>query len=172
MTLPAYAELHCLSNFTFLRGASHPQELVERAHGLGYSALAITDECSVAGVVRAHLAAKACGLPLIIGAGFRLRCGLAFVALATNRRGYGSLCRLITRGRRAAEKGRYDLGWGDVEATLEHCLLLWLPPADLADEARLESMAAKVRERFAGEAWLAVELLREGDDAARFTAGL
>ena len=56
MTLPAYAELHCLSNFTFLRGASHPQELVERAHGLGYSALAITAECSVAGVVRAHLA--------------------------------------------------------------------------------------------------------------------
>ncbi|NLZ42307.1 MAG: error-prone DNA polymerase, partial [Comamonadaceae bacterium] len=137
---------------------------------LGYSALAITDECSVAGVVRAHLAAKACGLPLIVGAGFHLRCGLAFVALATDRRGYGSLCRLITRGRRAAEKGRYDLGWGDVEATLEHCLLLWLPPADLADEARLASMAAQIRERFADEAWLAVELLREGDDAARLAA--
>ena len=63
-----YAELHCLTNFTFLRGASHPQELVERACALGYRALAITDECSVAGVVRAHLAAKACGLPLIVGA--------------------------------------------------------------------------------------------------------
>ncbi len=71
-----YAELHCLSNFTFLRGASHPQELVERAHSLGYSALAITDECSVAGVVRAHLAAKPCALPLIIGSEIRLRCGL------------------------------------------------------------------------------------------------
>src|SRR5690242_11379910 len=62
--LPEYAELHCLSNFSFLRGASHPEELVERAHGLGYAALAITDECSVAGVVRAHLAAKQLGLPL------------------------------------------------------------------------------------------------------------
>ncbi|MGE0582814.1 MAG: error-prone DNA polymerase [Steroidobacteraceae bacterium] len=162
-----YAELHCLSNFTFLRGASHPQELVKRAHGLGYGALAITDECSVAGVVRAHLAAKACGLPLIVGAEFHLRCGLALVALATDRRGYGSLCRLITRGRRAAEKGSYDLGFDDVEATLERCLVLWLPPADLSDEACLVSMAAKIRERFAGEAWLAVELLREGDDAAR-----
>ena len=56
--LPAYAELHCLTNFTFLRGASHPEELVERAHALGYCALAITDECSVAGIVRAHMAAK------------------------------------------------------------------------------------------------------------------
>jgi error-prone DNA polymerase len=170
MTLPAYAELHCLSNFTFLRGASHPQELVERAHGLGYGALAITDECSVAGVVRAHLAARSCGLPLIVGAEFRLRCGLALVALATGRHGYGSLCRLITRGRRAAEKGSYDLGFDDADALLEGCLVLWLPPADLGDEARLAAMAAKIRERFAGDAWLAVELLREGDDAARLAA--
>jgi error-prone DNA polymerase len=170
MTLPAYAELHCLSNFTFLRGASHPQELVERAHGLGYSALAITDECSVAGIVRAHLAAKACGLPLIVGAEFRLRCGLALVALATDRLGYASLCRLITRGRRAAPKGRYDLGFDEVAATLEHCLALWLPPASLADEPQLLAMAGRIRERFAGDAWLAVELLREGDDAARLAA--
>ena len=62
-----YAELHCLSNFTFLRGASHPEELVRRARELGYAALAITDECSLAGVVRAHVAAKACGLKLIVG---------------------------------------------------------------------------------------------------------
>ncbi|MCW5574316.1 MAG: error-prone DNA polymerase, partial [Steroidobacteraceae bacterium] len=164
---PAYAELHCLSNFTFLRGASHPRELVERAAALGYVALAVTDECSVAGVVRAHLAAKQCGLPLIIGAEFHLRCGLAFVALATDRHGYARLARLITRGRRAAEKGRYDLGFDDVDALLEHCLVLWLPPADLSDEARLLAMGARLRERFAGDAWLAVELLREGDDAAR-----
>ena len=168
--LPAYAELHCLSNFTFQRGASHPQELVARARALGYHALAITDECSVAGVVRAHLAARECGLPLIIGAEFHLRCGLGLVALATDRRGYGSLCRLITRGRRAAEKGRYDLGFDDVDALLGHCLVLWLPPADLADEARALSMAGRVRERFAGDAWLAVELLRDRDDAARLAA--
>ena len=64
----AYAELHCVSNFSFLRGASQPVELVERAHALGYRALALTDECSVAGVVRAHMRAKELSLPLIIGA--------------------------------------------------------------------------------------------------------
>src|SRR5437868_5968907 len=77
-----YAELHCISNFTFLRGASHPQELVAQADMLGYTALAITDECSVAGVVRAHMTAKGRPLKLIIGAEFRLQCGLRFVALA------------------------------------------------------------------------------------------
>mgnify|MGYP003694667471 CR=1 FL=1 len=66
--LPAYAELHCRSNFTFLTGASHPEELVARAHELGYTALAITDECSLAGVVRAHGQAKRLGLHLIVGA--------------------------------------------------------------------------------------------------------
>ena len=65
--LPDYAELHCLSNFSFLRGASHPEELVQRAAALGYSALALTDECSLAGVVRAHTAAKEHKLKLIIG---------------------------------------------------------------------------------------------------------
>jgi error-prone DNA polymerase len=69
--LPAYAELHCLSNFTFLRGASHPEELVERAQALGYAGLALTDECSLAGVVRAHLAAKSAGLPLVTAASSR-----------------------------------------------------------------------------------------------------
>ena len=99
-----YAELHCLSNFTFLRGASQPEELISRAVDLGYHALAITDECSVAGVVRAHMAAKEHGLKLIIGSEFRLTDGLRFVVLATNRRAYGLLCALITTGRRAAEK--------------------------------------------------------------------
>ena len=73
--LPAYAELHCLSNFTFLRGASHPEELVERAQALGYAALALTDECSIAGIVRAHLAAQAAGLPLVVGSEFTLADG-------------------------------------------------------------------------------------------------
>ena len=80
-----YAELHCLTNFSFQRGASHPEELVARAKELGYSALAITDECSLAGVVRAHIEAKSCELPLIIGSEFRLDDGLRFVLLATDR---------------------------------------------------------------------------------------
>ena len=72
---PSYAELHCLSNFSFLRGASHAEELVERAAKLGYAALAITDECSLAGVVRAHVAAKAHGLKLIVGTEVEVQVG-------------------------------------------------------------------------------------------------
>jgi error-prone DNA polymerase len=102
----SYAELHCLSNFSFLRGASHPEELIERAAGLGYAALAITDECSVAGAVRAHAAARERGFKLIVGSEFRLTDGLRCVLLATNRSGYAQLCRLITLARRAAPKGR------------------------------------------------------------------
>jgi len=117
---PSYAELHCLTNFTFLRGASHPEELVERAAQLGYSALAITDECSLAGVVRAHVTAKEHGLKLIVGAEFTLdpphpsplpqgERGFRVVLLATSREGYGNLSELITRGRRQARKGEYRL---------------------------------------------------------------
>ena len=108
--LPAYAELHCLSNFTFLRGASHPEELVSRAAALGYLALALTDECSVAGAARAHVAAKGISLPLVIGSEIRLRDGPKFVALATNREGYGELSMLVTRGRTGSKKGSYSLG--------------------------------------------------------------
>ena len=114
-SLPDYAELHCLSNFSFLRGASHPQELVARAKALGYRALALTDECSLAGVVRAHQAAKECALPLIFGSEIRLEdCKL--VVLATDRRSYGAISSLITTGRRRSKKGRYSLGRADVEA--------------------------------------------------------
>jgi error-prone DNA polymerase len=162
-----YAELHCLSNFTFLRGASHAHELVERADALGYAALAITDECSVAGAVRAHMAAKKRALKLIIGAEFRLACGLKWVALAIDRRGYAWLCRFITRGRRAAPKGQYSLTRQDLDASgPEQCFILWLPAARPQPE-ELEWLAA----RFAGKLWIAVELLRDGEDGARL-AGL
>jgi error-prone DNA polymerase len=83
--LPGYAELHCLSNFSFLRGASHPEELVERAAALGYKALAITDECSLAGAVRAHQAAKEHGLKLILGAEIVLE-STKLVLLAADRK--------------------------------------------------------------------------------------
>jgi len=100
--LPDYAELHCLSNFSFLRGASHAEELVERAAALGYSALAITDECSVAGIVRAHVAAKDLKMKLVIGSEFMLVDGLKLVLLVEDLRGYEALCELITKARRAA----------------------------------------------------------------------
>ncbi len=157
-----YAELHCLSNFTFLRGASHPQELIAQAAALGYRALALTDECSLSGVVRAHLAAKEHGVQLIIGAEFTLECGLRLVALATDRHGYGRLCRLITLGRRAAAKGGYRLTREDLGATLEHCLILWL-----AGEAPRAQEARWLAAGFPGQVWIAVELLRDGADRER-----
>src|SRR5687768_3042298 len=114
-----YAELHCLSNFSFLRGASHAEELVAQARELGYTALAITDECSLAGVVRAHTAVKKLGgIKLLIGTELRLDCGMRLVIIARNRAGYARLSRLITRGRRRAEKGEYSLGRADVEEFL------------------------------------------------------
>jgi len=100
-----YAELHCLSNFSFQRGASSAAELFERAKACGYRALAITDECSLAGIVRAYEASLETGLELIVGAEFKLDDGLRFVLLCENREGYTSLCGLITRGRRASAKG-------------------------------------------------------------------
>ena len=173
----SYAELHCLSNFSFLRGASHPEELVERAEQLGYAAIAITDECSVAGVVRAHTAARDRPIKLIIGTELRLVDGLRCVLLATNRRGYAQLCRLITRGRRAAQKGEYRLVREDfaragvcaqtpaVDAegqSVDDCLCLWLP-GSRTDPAEARWLA----EVFPGRSWIAVELLTTGRDRRR-----
>src|SRR5436190_14756859 len=164
--LPAYAELHCLSNFTFLRGASHPQELVKRAAALGYRALALTDECSLAGAVRAHVAAKDVGLPLVIGSEIRLQDGPRLVLLATDREGYGNLSDLITRGRCRTKKGSYSLRWDDLDGGLPGCLVLLVP-----HEKRDAGHARCVAERFADRAWIAAELLQGPDDRARL-AGL
>ncbi len=173
----AYAELHCVSNFSFLRGASHPAELVTRAHELGYRALALTDECSMAGVVRAHEAAQALPaghrLQLIVGAEFRCSEGLQLVLLAPDQRAYSELCRLITRSRRRAAKGRYALTRSDLESGLDHCLALWLPALDgtVAPERTLAA-GQWLRERFAERAWLAVELHRGAGDRVRLADAL
>lgn len=156
-----YAELHAYTNFSFLKGASRPAEIVSTAAALGYHAIAITDECSVAGVVRAHEEAKRCALPLIIGSELRFEDGMTVVALAESRRGYGTLSRLITRGRRAAPKGNYLLRRDDLEL-LRECLLLWIP----GPIVRIEE-GFWLRERFHDHLWLAVELHRHGDDEAR-----
>jgi error-prone DNA polymerase len=162
--MTAYAELHCLSNFTFLRGASHPEELVETATKLGYQALAITDECSVSGVVRAHMAAKESGLKkLIVGAEFRLESALKLVVLAQSRAGYAALCRLITRGRRAAKKGSYKLTEDDFRDGLHDCLVLWLP----GNQLLLGAEDAWITDVFRDRLWIAVELLADGLERLR-----
>jgi error-prone DNA polymerase len=212
--LPAYAELHCLSNFSFLRGASHPEELVARAQQAGYAALAITDECSLAGVVRAHIAARDAGLALLIGCELLLRGedgtpDLKLVLLATNRNGYGNLSELITLGRRSAIKGSYRLTRADLEHGVEDCLALLIPgrlheatprasrpspsrtegpgmggrrstgnldcqaappPSPAKAAGALLADACWLAARFAGRAWLAVELHRAADDGVWLSA--
>ncbi len=168
---PPYAELVCLSNFTFLQGASHPQELVARAVQLGYRAIALTDECSLAGIVRAHEEAQRAAqagqpIALIPGSQFRLEDGSRLVLLVTDEAAYAQLCTLITRGRRNAPKGEYRLGRQDFERGLDHCLALWLPREDVEGETDVRT-AHWVASHFEGRAWLAVNLSLGPDDEAR-----
>ncbi len=122
-----YAELHCLSNFSFQRGASSARELFERAKKLGYCALAITDECSLAGIVRALEVAEETKIALIVGTEVRLDDGPKLVLLARNQDGYSDICRLITTGRRRSAKGEYQLVRADAEALGDGVLVLWIP---------------------------------------------
>jgi error-prone DNA polymerase len=157
-----YAELHCLSDFSFQRGASSARELFERANECGYTALAITDECSLAGIVRAWEASRDTKVPLIAGTEIQLADGPKLVLLAENKQGYVSLCRLITQGRRATEKGEYRLVKANLADGVPGTLVLWIPEHKPSHEH-----GAWVKQVFGDRAWLAVELHRDGDDAAR-----
>ena len=176
-TLPEYAELFCFSNFTFLHGASRGEELVTRAAQLGYAGLAITDECSLAGVVRAHVQAKEEKLPLIIGSYFRLvqaDRGPAFglILLAQNREGYGNLSELITLGRMRATKGSYVLTPQDIARPshgYEHlrgmpdCLAILIPDFP----AKAESLAPQIEwmaVTFPARAWVGLTLHQRAMD--------
>jgi len=172
-----YAELVCTSNFTFLHGASHPQELVARAAELGYSAIALTDECSLAGIVRAFEESRRCqqqglDIQLICGSLFRLENGSRLVLLAEDNTGYAQLCTLITRGRRNAPKGCYALPDRAFEKNLDHCLALWLPEAragkhETAGSERDVLTAHWVAAHFPGRGWLAASLCLGFDDRSR-----
>jgi len=181
--LPSYAELFCLTNFSFLHGASHAEELVERAVKLGYSALAITDECSLAGVVRAHGEAKEAGLKLLIGAHFHLTGAdgspaLSLLALATNRNGYGNLSEMITLGRMRADKGSYRLhpqDFADPPPERAHlrglpdCLLLLLPEYPAAVD-RLHRQASWMAATFGERTWIGMTMLGRAFDEAHVAA--
>ncbi|HET8871574.1 MAG TPA: error-prone DNA polymerase, partial [Aquabacterium sp.] len=190
MELPDYTELHCISNFSFLRGASHPEELITRAVALGYKGLALTDECSLAGVVRAHQALQDLELEcatqdfkLIIGSEFDVHDSTPFklVVLARRRHGYENLCQFITRLRMAVNgKGHAPLTRQGIHPeTLEDCIVLLIP-----DRSAIRARAAQwggdqihliwatvmqqahwCQAQFSGRCWLAVELLHTMDDA-------
>lgn len=157
-----YAELHCLSCFSFQRGASHAHELMRRARRLGYAALAITDECSLAGIVRAHEAAKNEGIKLIVGTEIRIEDGPRLVLLAPDKAGYEAISTLITQARHDSPKGEYRLLRENVRTCGTSCLALWLPETVIdADHA------SWVHDTFPGSAWIAVELHQGPRDAAR-----
>ncbi|VVM56347.1 Error-prone DNA polymerase [Pseudomonas fluorescens] len=157
-----YAELHCLSNFSFQRGASSALELFQGAKKQGYQALAITDECTLAGIVRAWQAAKSVELPLIIGSEVRIENGPKLVLLVEDLQGYQSLCRLITQARRRTQKGQYQLLRDDFNQSMAGLLALWVPDAlDAVEQGQW------LRQVFAERLWLAVQLHRGQDDLQR-----
>ncbi len=158
-----FAELHCRTNYSFLEGASHPDELVQQAAALGYRALAVTDRESLAGVVRAHVAAKEVGLKLIIGAELHPSDGPPVVVWAMHRAGYGRLSRLITVGRRRAEKGRCQLTLEDIaqhsDGLLAGVVLTKLSESDASCNA--------YREAFGDRLYGLAELHRGPEDRTR-----
>jgi error-prone DNA polymerase len=158
-----YAELQVTSNFSFLRGASHPDELVMTAAALGHKAIAITDRNSVAGLVRAHHAAKVAGIRLVIGVRLDLADGTSLLAYPQDRAAYGRLTRLLTLGKRRAPKGQCRLDYGDVVAHGEGQIIVVLPP----EEGDAAEFAAGVAADFPGRAYLAVHHLYRGDDRSR-----
>ena len=165
----AYAELQVTSNFSFLRGASHPDELVRTAAALGHKAIAITDRNSVAGLVRAHQAAKSAGIRLVIGVRLDLVDGTSLLAYPEDRAAYGRLTRLLTLGKRRAPKGECRLDYSDVVTHGEGQIVVALPPesGDPAELAAPLSLANRVASDFPGRAYLAAHHLYRGDDKSR-----
>jgi len=152
-----YTHLHTITNFTFLTGASHPQEMVERAAELGYSAIAITDECSLAGVVKAFSAAQHCGIELIIGSHFLLSNGITLIAIAPSRIAYAELSGFITLARRRADKGSYEAHLEDLRFRLQHCLIIWLcDPINDNNESTIQLHADYLTRAFKDRLWLGV----------------
>ena len=157
---PRYAELQVTSNYSFLRGASHVEELLAAAKLLGHEAIALTDRNTLAGVLRAHGRAAEIGMRLIIGCRLDLRSGTSLLAYPTDRAAYSRLCRLLTLGKERAGKGACFLDWEDVAAHADGLLAILLPGADSTDLPRL-------RDTFAERAHLALTLRRRPGDAVR-----
>ncbi|MFG0262038.1 MAG: error-prone DNA polymerase [Novipirellula sp. JB048] len=155
-----YVELHCKSNFSFLSGASHPDELVEQADALGYAGLALTDEASLAGIVRGHTAAKEAGLQYIVGSELHPTDAPSMVLWPTDRAAYGRLCRLISRGRMRSEKGRCELTWNEIAEASEGMIAAVIPN----ERCRGRFLRTAFREVFARRGYLFLELHRGVDD--------
>jgi error-prone DNA polymerase len=168
--MSAYAELAVTTNFSFLCGASHPEELVECAQQLGLTGLGIADRNSVAGVVRAHTKAKEAGLRIAVGARLVFADGTPdILAYPQDRAAWGGLARLLTLGKRRAEKGDCILGLPDLLDYIQGLNLIVLPPARI-EAAKLAAVLARAAQTTARNSiWLAASLLYRGDDTRRLT---
>ncbi|HVG82741.1 MAG TPA: error-prone DNA polymerase, partial [Methylomirabilota bacterium] len=164
MSGPRYAELQVTSHFSFLRGASSAEELFERAAALGIEALAVADRNSLAGIVRAHEAAKATGVRLVVGCRLDLADGTSVLAYPTDRPASSRLCRLLSLGKRRAGKGRCRLEWADLVAYGEGLIAVLVP--DLPD-ADCGLRLRRLREAFGDRAYLALTLRRRPNDQLR-----
>ncbi len=166
-----YAHLHTITNFTFLTGASHPPEYIYRAVELGYSALAITDECSLAGIVKAYNAIKELTelditFKLIVGSRFQLSNGMQLIAIAPTRQAYAELSGFITLARRRAPKGEYEAHFEDLRFRLQNCLIIWVGQAN-ADIENPLSLLQSLQQGFPDRLWFGVNhQLRGGEQQA------
>ncbi|MGN6549317.1 MAG: PHP domain-containing protein, partial [Pararhizobium sp.] len=167
---PPYAELQCTTNFSFLRGGSHPKELVTQAKALGHVAIGVADRNTLAGVVRAHAQAKKEGLRLLVGARLDTTDGFSCLCYPTDRAAYGRLCKLLTKGKLDADKGDCRFSFADMLEYVEGQVLIALPPDDLQDTAAFETRLLALRERVPGDLWLAIHHLYRGEDRTRCLA--
>ena len=165
-----YAELHCLSNYSFLRSASHPSEFVDRATELGYEAIAVTDECSVAGVVRAYEAARERPIKLIVGSEFMVPGAGVFVVLCPTRSAYAGLCEKITLFRQRSEKGSYAVQLDDFLHGFDEALLLWWPQCDTEglSYAKALNLGHQLKRHWRNRLWLLYERHYQHNDKALF----
>jgi error-prone DNA polymerase len=159
-----YAELQVTTNYSFLRGASHPEELFAQAKLLGLTALGITDRNSLAGIVACHQRAEEAGVRMLVGCRLDLTDGTSFLVYPQSRPGYARLCRLLSLGKSRAGKGGCHLAWRDVAAHADELLCVLLP--DQPDEA-LRSSLVRMRSDFGNRAYLALTLRRRPGDAVR-----
>lgn len=171
-----YAELHCVSNYSFLRGASHPEELVQQAHELGYEAIAITDECSYSGLVKAHKTAKSCGIKLICGAEFVLGSSpeqqsssqdnpsSRLILLASNRQAYGQISSIISKLRKRSKKGSYYLTLDDLQVGLSDCIGIWVCEGQSIE--KLSEIGARLQQLIP-HLWIGLGLFHDGQDLSK-----
>ena len=163
-----YSALHCITNFSFLQGASHPQELISTAASLGYSAIAITDECSLSGIVKAYNQAKLSNIKLIVGSFFNVNHQCKLIILAPNKRSYHELSGFITLARRRSKKGEYQAHLDDLLFRLQHCLAIWQGNFYSHDEAEnnddINTLAITLKRAFKNRLWIGISHTLEGNE--------